>query len=270
MTAKIGAVAYLNTKPLIYGLEKRLANAGALSLDLPSRLADDLQAGRLVVALIPSIEFFRHPGYKIISNACIACRGNVRSVKVVFRKPPQEVESIAWDEGSRTSVALAQILLHRRFGIHPETKLFPIADRLESTKSDACLVIGDRAMKIDDSQFHEVWDLGEEWLIDTGLPFVFAMWVARESFHSPDLEAILEECRDDGFAHIDELSTQYCGRYGLTFDECKEYLGHHLQFRLDEKQREGLSLYRELAKEQGLIPDGSPSGLLERAVLEPL
>ena len=74
---RIGAVSYLNTKPLIHDLRKRLGDAGTLSLDLPSQLADDLRQGRLDVALIPSIEFFRGDGYQIISNAVIACRGPV-------------------------------------------------------------------------------------------------------------------------------------------------------------------------------------------------
>src|SRR5882724_6596010 len=113
---RIGAVNYLNSKPLVYGLENQSAS-DRLLFDLPSRLADSLSAGRLDVALIPSVEFFRTPGYVVLSDACVACRGPVRSVKLHFRVPPKEVTRIALDEGSRTSGALALILLHELAGV---------------------------------------------------------------------------------------------------------------------------------------------------------
>src|ERR1044072_1475060 len=99
---RIGAVNYLNTKPLIYQLEK-LAPQAELVLDLPSRLADGLAAERLDVALIPSIEFLQDPSYTIISDACIGCRGPVMSVKLFSRVAPERIRSLALDEGSRRS-----------------------------------------------------------------------------------------------------------------------------------------------------------------------
>src|SRR3954470_3310916 len=99
---RIGAVNYLNSKPLVYGLES-LAPTARITYDLPSRLADSLAAGRLDVALIPSGEFFRTPGPRIVSDACVACCGPVLSVKLHFRVPPKDVRTVALDEGSRTS-----------------------------------------------------------------------------------------------------------------------------------------------------------------------
>src|SRR5205085_6110653 len=116
---RIGAVSYLNTKPLVYRLAE-LAPQHELVFDLPSRLADDLAAGKLDVALIPSIEFFQNPSYTIVSDACIGCRGPVRSVKLVSRGPLKQIRTLALDEGSRTSVALVQILLRERYGISPQ------------------------------------------------------------------------------------------------------------------------------------------------------
>ena len=115
---RIGAVSYLNTKPLIYGIE-RFAPQAELVLDYPSRLADDLARGRLDVALIPSIEFFHDPSYSIVSDACIACRGPVLSVKLFSRGPIEAIRTLALDEGSRTSVALVRILLAERYGVRP-------------------------------------------------------------------------------------------------------------------------------------------------------
>src|SRR5215467_9259516 len=143
---RIGAVSYLNTKPLVYGLAE-LAPQHELVFDLPSRLADDLAAGRLDVALIPSIEYFQHPGYTIVSDACIACRGPVRSVKLFSRVPMSSIETLALDEGSRTSVALVRILLNERLGIDPALIPLPIDARPDAIEADALLLIGDRAIQ---------------------------------------------------------------------------------------------------------------------------
>ena len=142
---RIGAVNYLNSKPLVYGLPS-LAPEARITYDLPSRLADSLAAGRLDVALIPSVEFFRAPGHQIVSDACVACRGSVLSVKVLFRVPPPSVRRLALDEGSRTSAALTQILLAETCGVRPELEPLPIGCGPETTDADAVLLIGDRAI----------------------------------------------------------------------------------------------------------------------------
>src|SRR5215475_4027634 len=117
---RVGAVTYLNTKPLVFRLPQ-FAPQAELSFDLPSRLADDLAAGRLDVALIPSIEYFQDPDYRIVSDACIACRGPVLSVKLFSRVKAAHLRTLALDEGSRTSVALVRILFRERFGLEPQT-----------------------------------------------------------------------------------------------------------------------------------------------------
>src|SRR5258706_16351573 len=136
---RVGAVNYLNTKPLVYRLE-RLAPQAELIFDLPSRLAYGLADGRFDVALIPSIEFFQDPGYRIVSDACIACRGPVLSVKLFSRVRAERIRTLALDEGSRTSAALSRILLKERFGIEPVLEPLPIGAALEDTEADAVLL----------------------------------------------------------------------------------------------------------------------------------
>ena len=148
-------------------------------MDFPSRLADDLAGGRLDVALIPSIEFFNDPGYTIVSNACIACRGPVLSVKLFSRRPIESIRTLALDEGSRTSVSLARILLGKRYGVQPKFHALRVDKSLDEPDADAVLLIGDRAMRSAGGPFEVVWDLGDEWCRWTELPFVFAMWVCR-------------------------------------------------------------------------------------------
>ena len=176
-TQAIGAVQYLNTKPLVHGLASH--NRIRLSYDLPSRLADRMAAKQLDVALIPSIELFRGAGYRVVSDACIGCRGPVMSVKLFFRTAPKRVLRLAVDEGSRTSAALAQILLAEQCGVRPEVEVLPIGAGLADTSADAVLLIGDRAIGSQAGSFQLVWDLGDEWCRWTQLPFVFAVWAAR-------------------------------------------------------------------------------------------
>ncbi len=251
MNWRIGAVSYLNTKPLIYGLREHLPHSD-LILDLPSRLADRLAAGELDVALIPSVEFLRSDRLKIVSDACIACRGPVRSVRVLFRKPPREVKTLALDEGSRTSAALAQVLLAERFGIRPTRQQLDINTLIADCNADAILVIGDRAMSLDVSDYCESWDLGEEWLKETGLPFVFAMWVAREGVR-PEISVALEQARDAGLANLNEIVASEAPKYALSSASCEEYFRQHLHFYLGESERAGLKLFSRHVHSLGLV-----------------
>src|SRR5438445_6751906 len=143
---RIGAVNYLNTKPLIYELPL-LAPHADLILDVPSRLADRLGEGSLDVALIPVIEYFRAGSYSILPNIAIASRGPVLSVTLFSRVPWLEIRRVALDEGSRTSAVLAQILLRKRYGVRPEITELPLDRSAEEANADAVLLIGDRAMR---------------------------------------------------------------------------------------------------------------------------
>ena len=115
---RIGAVEYLNTKPLVYEFEQKYPQA-TLVFDLPSRLADSLACGQLDVALIPSVEFLARSDYQIVSDAVIACRGPVWSVRLLSRVPIERIRSLALDEGSRTSAVLVQLLLWQQHQLRP-------------------------------------------------------------------------------------------------------------------------------------------------------
>lgn len=252
---KIGAVNYLNSKPLIHGLGEARPDIRLL-LDLPSRLADSLKSKRLDVALIPSIEYFRNPGYQIVSNACVACRGPVLSVRLFFRVPPREVRRLSLDEGSRSSAALARILLYERFGVIPEIETLPIGSSASESTADAILLIGDRAMKPNREAFPESWDLGEQWCQWTGLPFVFAMWVARPGAAHEQLAEVLAEARDRGLAHLDDIARSEAAVLDLDPELALSYLKENLHFTLGKPGREGLKLYYKLCVRRGLVPGG--------------
>ncbi len=251
---RIGAVSYLNSKPLIYGLGQRIREA-ELVLDVPSRLADSLAAGRLDVALVPSIEFFRSPDYTIVSDACIACQGPVLSVKLFSRTPMAEIRTLALDEGSRTSVALVQILLQEKYGVAPLLQPLAIGASFTDCDTDAVLLIGDRAVYSPPGEFCEIWDLGDQWCRWTDLPFVFAMWVARQGVEQERVAALLNTARDDGLAHLDEIVAAESASLGLTRPQCMSYLRDNLHFRLGDRERQGLELFQRYVFQLGLLSD---------------
>ena len=266
MSFRIGAVSYLNTKPLIYHLSNQLPDA-QLSLDLPSRLASGLHDGTFDVALIPSIELFRAPGddLTIVSDACIASRGPVWSVQLLFRTPPEQVRTLALDEGSRTSAALAQILLMDRCGVQPLLRPLPLGCAAEDVSADAVLVIGDRALRGWGGEFCEVWDLGEEWYASTKLPFVFAMWVARPLREVARLAAGLESVRDAGLRAAREIAAKESAHYGLTTGACADYFEKFLHFRLGIREQRGLEMFYQRAVAARLAPAGREHLLLQSA-----
>jgi len=252
---RIGAVNYLNTKPLVGELEK-FAPQAELSFDLPSRLADGLFAGRYDVALIPSIEIFQQPGYRIVSDACIACRGPVLSVKLYCRRPPHQIRTLALDEGSRTSVALVKILLNQRFGLHPQTEPLAIGQGLDDTAADAVLLIGDRAIHAPPGQFEAIWDLGDQWCRWAELPFVFAMWTARAGVDLQGMDGALSKARDAGVANLEQIADREAARFSLTRPQCLSYLRDNLHFFAGAEEYAGLELYCRYAARLGLIPPG--------------
>ena len=178
MRVRVGAVNYLNAKPLTEDLE-RFAPGVDLTLDLPSRLADRMAAGELDIGLIPVVEFFRAGDYTYLPDLAIATRGAVLSVTLFSRVPWGEIRTVALDEGSRSSAALAQILLRKRHGVRPQVETLPIDVPADDISTDAVLLIGDRAMRACLPGFDYAYDLGEEWTAWTGLPMVFALWAVR-------------------------------------------------------------------------------------------
>lgn len=272
----VGAVNYLNSKPLIEGLDQLLNGHATLRLDYPSRLADDLALGRLDVALIPSIEYFRGQNYEVISDACVAAHGPVLSVKLYSRVPWGDVKSVALDEGSRTSATLARILLAERHGVFPKLEPLPLDHRTQDSSADAILLIGDRAINPPNEQFLGTWDLGEEWLEWTGLPFVFAMWVGRRvvgrglriesknplnlssaSSLNPQpstLDQLLSASRDLGIQRLDDIARREAPLLGLSLPTTVSYLSENLQYHLGPAERNGLKLFYELASGMGLAP----------------
>jgi chorismate dehydratase len=248
-------VSYLNSRPLFRYLARFLPGA-RIGVDLPSRLADRLAAGELDVALIPSIEYFRNPGCAVVSDACVACHGPVKSVKLYSRVPVERIRSLALDEGSRTSAAMTRILLKERFALEPKLEPLPIGATVEDTTADAVMLIGDRGMVSPNGSFHSVWDLGEEWWRWTGLPFVFAMWVARPDLELEQLAQAFSDARDEGVRQLERIAQEESLLVGISQSDCLAYLRENLRFALGPSERQGLETFCRLAVAHGLAPRG--------------
>lgn len=262
LAARFGAVTYLNSKPLIEDLAELIAPA-PLTLDYPSHLAADLAAGQLEVALVPSFSALQSlvaGRGRLLSDACVAARGPVRSVKLLCRRRPGEIRTLALDEGSRTSAALAQLVLRERFGVTPQLQPFGLKSHTADCDADAIVMIGDRAMfpPADASGFVETHDLGALWKTWTGLPFVFAVWATRLEAVPAEWVSALETARNRGVARIDAIAEREADATGVTASDGAGYLRHNLHFTLGPAERAGLELFAELAAAAGLLPHAPP------------
>jgi chorismate dehydratase len=252
---RIGAVRYLNAKPLTHALPQTAPWAEVI-FDFPSRLADRLAASDLDVAMIPSIEWLRQPNYALVSDACIACQGPVLSVKLFGRVPPKKIRSLALDEGSRTSSVLAQILLREQYEVRPEIQPLPLGADISEVSADAIVLIGDRGMAPVNGKFEFIWDLGECWTNWVGLPFVFALWIARSDIELKCLAAALAQARDEGLRHLQKIAARESPNLAISEAECLTYLRDHLHFYFGPREQAGLQRFHDLAIRHGFVKSG--------------
>ena len=262
---RVGAVSFLNTKPLIYPLLNEEIQADiALSVDVPSRVAALLNNGELDVGLIPIVEYFRSnpsdTSYCILPDISIASHGSVKSIQLFSRVPIPEIRRVGLDTNSRSSIALLKILLAEKYGISPVfttcrptvTPKTALQDR-QDPPFDAILLIGDPALRHQDSTEYSL-DLGEVWYKYTGLPFVYACWVARKEGCLGDLPQVLLQSKALGIARIPEIARIEARKLGFPEKLCLDYLQNHIKYDLGEPEIAGLELFYKYAVKNDLAP----------------
>jgi chorismate dehydratase len=251
---RIGAVSYLNTRPLVFGLERGLLPPGAeLSYAPPARLADDLAAGRIDVGLIPVIELARIPDLEIAPGLGIVCRGATRSVLLVSRRPLDRVRRVALDPESRTSNALVRVLFDRVWGGTPEFVAGPRELDGALERADAAVRIGDKALfepLPGDCRAH---DLGTAWTDATGLPFVFAVWACRPGALDRTLYRALHASRRAGTRRIAEIAAEYTWNGAAHPEIAHRYLADHIRFRLGSDEVRALARFLDHSARIGII-----------------
>ena len=240
-SVKIAAVSYLNTIPITHGTPRADIRPDAeLLVPPPSGCADAVRDGRADIALVPVAEIPALPDIEIFGNHCIGAVGSVRTVVLLSASPVEELREIRLDAHSRTSVALARILAAERWGVDPVWT--PLEDYVgvRPEMGVGYLLIGDKVFDFE-SRFPQRYDLADEWRALTGLPFVFAAWVARRGTASGTLEQ-LEAALAYGVRHIPE-AVREDGR--MAHAEAVRYLTENIDFRLDAPKRKALELYWE-------------------------
>lgn len=241
---KVGAVSYLNTKPLLYGIKRHeVFKKIELIEDYPSKIAQLLIDGQLDIGLVPVAVIPKLREWHIVTDYCIGCDGPVASVCLFSEVPVWEIEKVYLDYQSRTSVRLAQILL-KEFWKKDVVYINATGEdfREKIGGSTAGVVIGDRALA-QRLKSKYIYDLGEAWKAHTGLPFVFAAWVANKKLPE-DFLSCFNEANGVGVAQINELADKL--NYQL-FD-LKNYFNHNISYVLSEEKREGLSFFIEKIK----------------------
>jgi chorismate dehydratase len=252
---RVGSVSFLNAKPLIYGLEE--ADGLDLQLDVPSRLLNGLIEDRFDVALLPVIDYQRMAGLRLIPSGGIGCDGPTLTVRIFSPAPVERITTLACDTDSHTSVALARVLLGEHFGIRPE---FIPLDHPGVTPQTARLLIGDKVVCEQPIGLPHQVDLGEVWKEHTGLPFVFAAWMARPGIDLGSLPQQLETAKRAGLAHIDQIISRFAVPRGWPPSDARRYLTQYLQFNIGPRHLEAIRRFHQLAARYGFIP-GEPGEL---------
>jgi len=238
----VSVVSYINSTPFVYGLEKEKIDNIVLLKDIPSECARKLIDNKIDIGLIPVAMIDKVPNANIISNYCIAGDGAVASVLLASNDPIEEINTVYQDSQSRTSVALAKILMRdywkKNVAWKDETDSF-----LFPQKNEAIVIIGDRALK-NQNKYNYVFDLSYFWKKHTGLPFVFACWVANKKI-SDDVIGNLNLAFENGIAAISRFSNGIDTEGLIT---SQDYLTNYIKYHLTDDSKKGMNLFLDLIK----------------------
>lgn len=236
---KISAVAYTNTKAFIYGLEHSdIINKIDLSLDIPSDCAAKVISGEVDMGLMPVAAIPLVPNANIVADYCIGSNGAVNSVFIFSDVPVQEIKTLRLDSHSRTSNNLAKVLLKFYWKQEVEFTTDP------NVKTDAIVLIGDRTFgKKDDYAF--AYDMGQEWKNFTGLPFMYAAWVANKEI-SQEFKAEFNAAMKLGLDHRQDVLKDLPK---VEKFDLEDYLYHKLQFDVTEDRKKALQLFLSYIEE---------------------
>ncbi len=258
---RLGAVPFLNVRPLMYPLEEGLVrNDFEIVYDNPSRLSALLLNRKVDLGLIPVAELLKRNTYTIVPKISISSRGEVASVLLLTKKSVAEIRTVAVDARSQSSSSLLRIILEIFNNVNPEyIQRFPDGSFLDGV--DAGMYIGDDGLRIRYSApgGYKVVDLGEVWSKETGLPFVYALYAVREGIDlGKNLEA-LELAKSIGLKHVQKIARHYSDTVNLSEEICFEYLTDRIYYDLDDEEIAGINAFRDLLSK--IVSDVNKSDL---------
>lgn len=241
----IGSIPFLNAVPLTWALHK-IGFRGTLVFGTPAQLSSWLERGKIDAGLIPIAEYLRGIGSKIVAGVALASDGAVRSVLLISKVPIFQIETVAVDKGSRSSVMLLKVLMAERYGNVPV--LFPMESDLDEmlSKADAAVLIGDSALLTQISPRWQVIDLGQEWKELTNLPFVFAAWALREGCAGEEIANWLVKAKIEGLKNLETIVAEESQKRNLDENFIRHYLTECIRYDLTEIHLESIRTFNRL------------------------
>lgn len=222
-----------------------------------------IESGQVDVALVPVIEYQRIGDISLVPDVCVGSRERVRSVVLVAKVDSlSHMRRVALDHSSRTSAALLRIIFREFIGFEPEWTVGSTDIGQMLAHNDAALIIGDPAMTFARENLR-VFDMAELWRSRTGLGFVFAMWVVRNSAAPAAARIDFAGARDEGLARMEQIVECYKALLNLSAEELRVYLEENISFSVDDEMHAGLDLYFKLAHKHGIIPALKPLKTIE-------
>jgi chorismate dehydratase len=252
---RLGVVSYLNSRPLIEGLE---ANRDVeLLYQVPARLPTMLDNGEVDVALVPVVDLVRPDrNWRVVSDACIGCDGETLTVRVFSRVPPESIHRLHVDGDSHTSVALAKVIWREMY--QTDLEITPFGGNETVDECEAVLFIGDKVVTNKLIDYDIQTDLGSAWKSLTSLPFVFAVWAGQKDTEVSDLARRLSQARDAGVRSAELIAADLGPGLGWPVALAKRYLTSRLKFTLGPRQKEAMERFLTLAGNHGIVhPQGS-------------
>ncbi len=250
---RIGSVPYLNADPLTFGLESN--PEVKLEHAVPSKLLDRLLAGELDCAFAPTFDILHHPELPVVEGLAVSSFGPVASVVLLAKKPLHLLKTVGLDTSSRSSAGLTRVLLAEGYGVIPEYVPVRPEPKEALRKNDAVLLIGDQAlMTLDQKEIEaEVFDLGTLWTDMTGLPFVYAMFVAGPTVATDQLFEVLHASKTRGLQSRSLLADRASKNLNIQKSVLDRYLTENIRYDLGPQEFAGIDLYRRLLIQHGVL-----------------
>ncbi|MEM7008287.1 MAG: menaquinone biosynthesis protein [Thermodesulfobacteriota bacterium] len=261
---KLGSVSFLNAQPLTYAIENNLISHGfELIQTPPSELSEKLQNKYIDVGLIPVAELLQRKHYRVVPNISISSIGKVDSVIVLAKSDIKNLKTVAVDKRSQSSTALLRIVLELFNDIKPEYISSDIDKEDVMDSVDGAMLIGDSGLRryYDSQDTYKLYDLGEIWTNETGLPFVYAVFAVRDNvILEGNLNALIES-KNYGLGAVDKIAKLESEKMGMDYDICLKYLTQRIKYDLGREEIKGIIKYSELLSKLNLAQEISDLNL---------
>jgi chorismate dehydratase len=253
---RFGCHNFLNSQPILIPLLERNGKELEIIQDFPANLALMLKRGELDLSFVPSIEYARNPEYCIINNISISSIGMVDTVLLICKTNMRDVESVAVDNRSLSSILLLKILFLEKYHRLPIFSYSEPDYEKMLLSNDAALIIGDKSFLVKKSKETKVFDLSNEWFRLTEKPFVHALLCVRnQGLINENIIKMVLNSRDAGLSSLERICDKTAQKAGITKGKCMDYLNNKIKYNLGPAEKLGLQEFFSLAHKHGFIEE---------------